>query len=546
MKRLHALVFFALLVSVSCRERATQSQANDDGTAARSRRLDSRQSTELRESAKLDKRFDDTDSLDSILATCERLKKGDGTGNINILELNSAYRQLANINPKLALDHFSDPKSFYAIGPALAGVLEIAVAQNPELVTQWLEQSLAGYEDIGQAAPFVSMTLDKLAAADPKKALAAFKRLEIPTSMKQSAIHALFRGVATKHPSEVIALSATIDPSFVPYALAGAANGAFERDPATAKTIAFSIPDDEVRKNTLNRMFAKWFESDSKTAGDELMKLDQKLVQNLLIEGVGSPQSAFYGLAKSSPAALLSLMDEIYPTRLNQDFFKAAIARTIIAEPEKSLDTISNLPEGKLKLDLYKEALSSLARENPKQTLEILTAEKDPALRMAVLPQVGEALGRRGMNETLRYLNQLDDLSDKSTAFSSAFNSICHSDLNSASAYLTSSERSLISLSPEDRNRGCQVVAYRLAASNLNDATEWMSRLPRADQPHAMAGIAHQMAEKDIAGLGDFLNRIEKNDAWVAGVKVLISTVESSDIHTARSWKQALENFGEK
>lgn len=69
-----------------------------------------------------------------------------------------------------------------------------------------------------------------------------------------------------------------------------------------------------------------------------------------------------------------------------------------------------------------------------------------------------------------------------------------------------------------------------------------MSKLPQEEQPHAMTGIASQMAQRDVRSLGEYLNSIEKNQVWAAGVRVLISTVESGDADTANKWKQILKD----
>lgn len=544
-KRPQAFLVLALVLSFGCRKGATTSQDDKHSSSDASQRGNPRnvQSLEKQKSTKLGQSSDDSISLRTIIATCESLKKGDGTGAINVLELSSAYKELAKIDPKLALEHFSDPKSFYSFGPALGGVLEIVAARDPALMTEWLKQNLTGYEDINQAAPLVSLTLDKLAAADPERALALFKALEIPPTMKVSAIRALFKGLATKSPSEIIELSASIDPSLVPSALAGAVSGICGKDPAFAQTIASAISDPEVRRQSLDTVFASWFQSDSALASEELMKLDQKLAEELLIGGAQNPKSAFYIISQSNPGLLISMLDGLYPTSLNRDVFMKAVAQTVSGQTEKTFSMISQMPEGDMKIDLYKEAYSTLGREDPDGAMSMLAAETNPAIRAAALTQIAGSIGNRGMDESLRFLDQLNDKDEKSAVLSAAFNSICHSDLESAADYLTNIEEQSVNLSPQEKDRGCQVVAYRLASKSVDEARNWMSLLPSADQPQAMTGIAHQIAEKDVTELGNFLNSLEKDQAWAAGVRVMISTVESSDAQTASSWKQELKKL---
>ncbi|MBN8458922.1 MAG: tyrosine-type recombinase/integrase [Verrucomicrobia bacterium] len=86
-----------------------------------------------------------------------------------------------------------------------------------------------------------------------------------------------------------------------------------------------------------------------------------------------------------------------------------------------------------------------------------------------------------------------------------------------------------------------KALAFRLASENLSDAREWMSRLPGEEQPHAMTGIATQMAQRDALELGEYLNSIQRDEVWAAGVRVLISTIERGDADRANTWKQTLK-----
>ena len=55
-----------------------------------------------------------------------------------------------------------------------------------------------------------------------------------------------------------------------------------------------------------------------------------------------------------------------------------------------------------------------------------------------------------------------------------------------------------VGLSPQEQERGYHVVARLLEAKNPNEAREWMHKLPDAEQPYAMSGIAVKMAKREM------------------------------------------------
>lgn len=540
--RLFATILVCLF-PIGCRE-----HDSDNSHRKNSGRLDSR-SAEMGESATGGTREDlaathqstDAESARKILANCEKLKLGDGTGALDYGSLKRAYKELAALDLNLALAQFGDSKAFYSLAPALSGVLQVAAAKDPDLLVDWLVETASKYEDKQQTVPFLSMALSELAAANPEKALAAYKSMDISADAKESVISAIFRGLAAKDPSSVIARSASLDPSVVSAALAGAADGAFKRDPYAAKAIASEIPNPSTRQSALDGVFYNWFKSDPSLACDELMKMDRKVIEDMLVSGSQNPRSALFSISQSAPLKLLSLLDEFCPTKINENLYKSAIAQTVKDQPEQTLATISRLPNGEMKADLYKDAYSTLTRSDPERAMTMFALQKDPAVRAVALPGIAGAIGTNGMDASLRFIDQLSDEKEKSTAFSSAFGSVVHSDLESAAAYLTNREKQAIDLPPQERENGCKVVAYRLASNNISDAQEWMSKLPIEEQPHAMTGIATQMAQRDVQELGRYLNTIEKDKAWAAGVQVLISTIEPGDANMANTWKQALK-----
>lgn len=484
----------------------------------------------------------DADSARKILANCEKLKLGDGMGGINYGALGRAYKELAALDLNLALAQFGDSKAFYSLAPALSGVLQVAAAKDPDLLVAWLNETTSKYDDKQKAVPLISMALSELAAANPEKALAAYKNMDIPAAAKESVIGAIFRGLAANDPSSVIARSASLDPAVVSAALAGAADGAFKRDPYTAKAIASGVPDPAIRQSALDGVFFSWFKTDPGIAGDELMKMDRKVIEDLLVGGSQNPRSALYGMSQSAPLNLLSLLDEFCPTSINADLYKRAITRTVEDQPEQTLASISRLPNGELKADLYQKAYATLARSDPERGMAMFALQTDPDVRAAALPELAGAIGTGGMDASLRFMDQLSDEKEKSAAFASAFGSVVHSDLKSAADYLTNRGQQAIDLPPQERETGCKAVAYRLASDNLSDAREWMSKLPIREQPWAMTGIATQMAQRDVLELGKYLNTMQKDQSWAAGVRVLISTIEPGDADMANTWKQALKD----
>jgi hypothetical protein len=484
----------------------------------------------------------DTKSVDNLLANCERLTQGDGTGSVNITDLREAYKKLAMADPKLALEQFGDPQVFLTIGPALYGAVEIVAAKDPELLVKWLNEGLSKYEDRNQVVPLISISLNQLATVAPDKALAAFRILDIPADKKLAVISGLFRGLGASDPSYAISAASSLDPSLASSALSGAAAGATKSDPKMATVIATSITDAEIREGALNRVFGEWFKTDPRLAKDEMGKLDPKTLEDVLVGGVKDPLSLTSSISKSDPLTLLSLLDGFYPTSSNRALFERSINETVGSQPDRTFSTISKLPEGELKRSLYGQAYGTLSRLDPERALSLFSNEKDPALRASALSPIAASIGSEGIDATLRFLGGLKNDEEKSIAFSSAFNSIIHSDLHSAADYLIDLDKKSVGLSPQEKERGYHVVARLLEAKDPHEAKEWMQKLPAAEQPYAMGGIAVEMAKRDVKGLGEYLNTLEKDQVWAAGVNVVISSVEAGDAEMANKWRKALKD----
>ena len=438
------------------------------------------------------------DSVDKLLANCDRLTQGDGTGSVNITDLREAYKKLAMADPKLALEQFSNPQVFLTIGPALYGAVEVVAARDPELLVNWLNQGLSRYEDKNQVVPLISISLNQLAAVAPDKALAAFRNLDIPEDKKAAVISGLFRGLGTSDPSSAISAAASLDPSLASSALAGAAAGAIKSNPKMATVIAGAITDPEIRQGALSGAFAEWFKTDPRLAKDEMGKLDSKMLEDLLVIGVKDPLSLTSSISKKDPLTLLSLLDGFYPTSSNRDLFERSINETVGSQPDQTFSTISKLPDGELKRSLYGQAYGTLSRLDPGRALSMFSNEKDSAVRASALPSIADSIGTGGMDATMRFVGGLNNDEEKSNAFSSAFNSIIHADLQSAADYLIDVDKKPVGLSPQEQERGYHVVARLLEAKNPNEAREWMHKLPDAEQPYAMSGIAVEMAKREM------------------------------------------------
>ncbi len=537
-----AIGFF--LIGCGEREKATGSHGKRDAPKLKpSERQETEAETKTPRKPPTTQQNDSNDeSVGNLLAHCERLTQGDGTGSVNITDLREAYKKLAMADPKLALEQFGDPHVFLTIGPALYGAVEIVAAKDPELLVKWLNEGLSKYEDRNQVVPLISISLNQLATVAPKKALAAFRDLDIPADKKAAVISGLFRGLGTSDPSYAISAASSLDPSLASSALAGAAAGATKSDPKMATVIATAITDAEIRQGALNRVFGEWFKTDPSLAKDEMIKLDPKTLEDVLVGGVKDPLSLTSSISKSDPLTLLSLLDGFYPTSSNRDLFERSINETVGSQPDRTFSTISKLPEGELKRSLYGQAYGTLSRLNPERALSLFSNEKDPALRASALSPIATSIGSGGMDATLRFVGGLKNDEEKSNAFSSAFNSIVHADLQSAADYLIDLDKKSVGLSPQEKERGYHVVARLLEAKDPNEAREWMQKLPAAEQPYALGGIAVEMAKRDVKGLGEYLNTLEKDEIWAAGARVVISTVEAGDVEMANKWKKAMKD----
>ncbi|RYD41603.1 MAG: hypothetical protein EOP85_12435, partial [Verrucomicrobiaceae bacterium] len=341
--------------------------------------------------------------MEALVAECRRVMDEEAS----FSEQKEAYTKLALADPVLALEYVGDPDIFNKIAPVFPSLLEVVAKNKPDLLVQMLDQGLPRYENKDLAIPLISMTLDILAKQHPEKAITTFNHLEIPEDKKHSVISALFRGLAKNDPSTIIAKASALDPALASSALAGAVVGATGRDPQLAKQIAEAITNRESRLDAINGLFSDWIRKDLATAKSELMKMDSKVLEDLLVEGAGDYVCIHSALSQKDPLTLLSLLDGIYPTSTNTRLFERSIGATVKTQPEQTFSTISKLPEGELKSRLFGQAYSTLSWADPEKALQMFAEEKDPVLRAIALPEVADSVGGSGMESTLRFVNGL-------------------------------------------------------------------------------------------------------------------------------------------
>ena len=152
-------------------------------------------------------------------------------------------------------------------------------------------------------------------------------------------------------------------------------------------------------------------------------------------------------------------------------------------------------------------------------------------------------MGEGGLEKTLEQASKFTE-AERSTILTNAFSSIAYNDLDSAADYLLDLDSAPVKIDGGAKGEIYQEVAERLATRDLDQARQWMVKLPEGEQGRAMRGIASSMARQDINSLANYLNSVSQDRLWAEGVRVMIAAVGDGDPEMAETWKSTLKKAG--
>jgi hypothetical protein len=485
---------------------------------------------------RLDSRLTSLDraSLDRLLNQITDQRYSDEKG----AEFEIAIGELASRDPEAALAYFI-PQKMRPTEPGFAFVASLLAETAPDLLKDWLQNELKS-APLGVRAECRRIGLQGLAAVNPQSALDFFNQGEWDQAGKSDAINSLFLSWARK--STTIALEAA-EKSFtgedLDRALYNIILVAKTKDPEAALEMAVKIGDSSSRGVATGSIFSSWMDSDPHAALERLKTISGPDLQTVLMSDLsgGVERSVVGKLVINSPDQFISLLQTIVPSSANEDLFKSAVLALSPTSPDKVVDLLDSLPEGSLKKSLIGVQFSALAREHPGSVAGQIGMITDEAAKIEAYRAIGRISNANNYESVLASCGEVTD-EQRREFIAAAIPGISMSDPKAAADMLI---RNGIFINGEESGRLLTTVAMKLASSDLTYAEKWLNDLPEDQQPLVMKGIAEEMARTDIKKLSERLAGAPRNKNWEAGVKVLISNLQSSDPVMAKSWQESLD-----
>lgn len=473
-----------------------------------------------------------------LLALLEKIGK---TRNLsqNRTAFASAIGELAKRDPEGVMSWFPAGE-ITGDEAGYTAVMGVLAESRPDILKAWLTNDLTKASK-GVQASWLDMGLRCLSRHDPASALEFWKTIGPNLLDNHESIAAIFGNYGKMSPSEALAAAeASFKGSDLDYARYEIAAGI--NDPVVSIEIANEISDPFSRGTIIAGALSELMISDRPAALKKLAELDPKDLQAALQTGAENPDSLVKKLGKSDPDTLVGLLEKIVASSSTADIFKAAVGSLSADNPDKAMALVESMPDGKMKTEMLGSQFRTLALEDPLAALEQAARLGSGDSRHRAYESIGDTVGARGLEETLKLAGSLAP-QDKESFLGSALVSIGTRDPKKAAEVLASGD---IALAEGKKNDLVELVGSSLGRTDASYATDWLAKLPESQQPHAMRGIATQMARSDILGLSAMLGSLPRNRAWESGVKVLIENIKGADPERAAQWQELLTEASSK
>ena len=461
----------------------------------------------------------------------------------NKTEFELAIGELALRDPEAAMAYFI-PQNMRPTEPGFAFVVSLLAETSPDLLKDWLKNDLNN-GPLGVRAECLRIALQGLANMDPASALDFYKQGKWDNAGKSDAINSIFLCWARKSTEEAkIAALKSFSGADLDRALYNIILVAKSADPKSAMDLTKEIKDYSSRERAVGMIFSSWIESDPDFALKQLKTFSEPELQTLLMSDLsgGIDKSLISKIVANDPDQIVDLLQKIVPSSANEDLFRCAVLALSSTSQDKVVDLLNSLPESRLKLSLIGTRFSALAREYPSAVADQIKMLTDDASKMEAYRAIGGISNATNYESILASVGELTDV-QRGEFIAAAISGISSSDPKMAANMLTGDS---IHINDERRKGLLTTVAIMLARNDPSYADNWMANLPEDQQPSVMKGIAEEMAKKDIKGLSERLAGAPKNRTWAAGVRVLISNLQSSDPVMAKSWQDSLDSHNIK
>ena len=447
-----------------------------------------------------------------------------------------AIKELAKRDAGAALSFF-EPSSIKPSDSGLVAIFPIIAESDPEALKNWLSSKLTLAPSSTVRTLTLRLALVCLSRRDAKAAFEFYKSQSWPGVRQSEMIAPIFLDFGRQSPDEAFAITQTFLKKFeADLSLLHIASGASEADPGKGLEIAKKISKDSVRGSALGHVMINWLAQDRNAAIAGLRGMDPQDIQALLQMDSSSNGPIMRDLGGSDPDLVLDLISKITPSKANEEIFLAAVSTA--ADPSKLTTYINSFPEGPLKESLIQKQYAVLSGNNLEAALNSAQSLNENG-QMAAYRAIGSTVG---LEDLFAISGKLPE-EGLEVVWKTAIPKLANTDPFQAAQLLNDPR---VKVSEADRSGTVAAVGTALSRADLAKAEEWYLGLSDADKVPAMRGLARDLASKDVVGLSEKLRKMPRDQAWAAGVNVLIESIRRSDPEMASEWQRTLEESGIK
>ena len=457
---------------------------------------------------------------------------------INQLDRNNA-RNYGKIESYLAEIAASDPNAALSEIAKCPAALQFILSQS-ELMKFFTELSVdelvknfaaGGPEDPKLITNFKMVTLLKIVNQDPNKALELLSKM--PDGNHTLLLDPTINALAVRNgESSLQMIASSLSPKLHMQAYSVAIQAIGRDDPKTAIALVASYLKGNEALKTYRSITDSYL-----TKNPEQIKECMDSIPSSFWPQILNQKDIVSRVLKLDPALAKSMLQNVPLTSTNRAVVSNIVTSLAEVDQSQALQVLSALPKSGQKDQVTRELFEALAAadsENALRTVDDLPAENQIHAMRAIAKVMTEIDFDKAIEIAKKVMpSQQQDVYReiaRSSAYESPQNAI--SMINDAAI----SEK----LGNDFRNEMINHTVQNWAKQSLEEAQQWVEKLPATDQPKGVQGLVATWMKTDPIAASDWLSKQAAGPARDAGAQEIINQIKDTDPEMAEQWRKSM------
>jgi hypothetical protein len=526
--KLYGLLLGFIFLGTSCEKSA------DEKSVPNSKDYDANQPKVSREeTSSYRKRASAGDHAKSL-----KISVNDAQEKINLLDKNDS-RNFAQIEVLLAEIAASDPNAALTEIAKCPAALQFILSQSDlmkfftELSVEELAKNFAAVGSGGSKliTNFKMVTLLKIVNKDANKALELLSKM--PDGNHTLLLDPTINALAVRNgESSLQMIASTLSPKLHMQAYSVAIQAIGRDDPRSAIALVASY----LKGNEALESYRSITDSYITKNPDQMRECMDSIPSSFLPQ-ILNQKDLVSRILKLDPSLAISMLKNVPLTSTNRAVVSNIVTSLAKVDQEQALLVLSSLPKSGQKDQVTRELFEALAAadsENALKTVDDLPAENQIHAMRAIAKVMTETDFEKAIEIAKKVMpSQQQDVYReiaRSSAYESPQNAI--SMINDAAI----SEK----LGNDFRNEMINHTVQNWAKQSLEEAQQWVEKLPATDQPKGVQGLVATWMKSDPIAASEWLSKQSAGPARDAGAQEIINQIKDTDPEMAEQWRKSM------